>query len=87
MDTGDDTKHMSLSFSVPQSFLPPPPLENMDGSVAMDVDAQKPALREGAKPACNIDGCSKERKYRLVKDWTVGACDIQHLKLLESMAR
>ncbi|KAF8644868.1 hypothetical protein AX16_008223 [Volvariella volvacea WC 439] len=38
------------------------------------------------KPRCAVPNCGAERKYRLVKDFNVGACGIVHLKLLEGMS-
>jgi len=32
---------------------------------------------------CAVDGCEVKRKYRLVSDWTKGACGMEHLKVLE----
>jgi Ino eighty subunit 2 len=77
------TPTMVMSFGVPQ---------------AVDVAAHEAHIQEAAahaellkKPAqqpslCGIDGCTKPRKYRLVKDWTTGACGLPHLKMLEGRA-
>lgn len=65
---------------------------------AMDVDgapAPPPAStlptvpppqppRSNEPAVCAVAGCGAKRKYRLVKDWTVGACGMGHLKLLEA---
>lgn len=43
-----------------------------------------PEVVEGRGPGtCAIEGCGNARKYRLVKDWKVGACGLPHLKALE----
>lgn len=70
-------RKMVLSFSVPVSILPPP---------GMDVDgaSSHPTRPKLAKASlCDVDGCGKGRKYRLVKDWERGACGMEHLKALE----
>jgi Ino eighty subunit 2 len=47
---------------------------------------QLPPLVPPAPQTCAIEGCREKRKYRWVKDWTVGACGMGHLKLLDSGA-
>lgn len=68
--TDGESPSMVLSFSVPQPVaLAPPP---------------EPEVPQPTGPAtCAVEGCGQLRKYRLVKDWTVGACGMPHLKLLE----
>jgi len=63
---------MKLTFSVPASVLlqdTAPPAET------------KVPLAE--KPVCDVSGCERARKYRLVSDWLKGACGMEHLKVLE----
>lgn len=69
-----ETVGMGITFSVPEVlFTPAPACETT------------PSPRLGAGPGvCAIDGCGKPRKYRLPKDWTIGACDSAHLRLLSS---
>lgn len=91
-------KTMTLSFSVPVSMLPPPSkAEGHDHAVTdMDVDGTPAALvKTKAKTTppsrpptngnslCDVEGCGQTRKYRLVKDWTRGACGMEHLKALQ----
>ncbi|KIM37991.1 hypothetical protein M413DRAFT_76500 [Hebeloma cylindrosporum] len=65
---------MAITFSVPENLVSPKP-----------VAETTPAARPGAGPGiCAIDGCGKPRKYRLPKDWTIGACDSTHLRLLSA---
>jgi Ino eighty subunit 2 len=75
------------------------PTEGMAGSAKMDLDsgasigvsyvsgassAGPPVPGPGKGPGvCAIQGCTAARKYRFVKDWTVGACGMGHLKDLE----
>ena len=61
---------MVLSFSVPQTVAPPlvPVFE---------------APRSQDSVSCAVEGCNQHRRYRLVKDWKIGACGMSHLKLLE----
>ncbi|KAG6330673.1 hypothetical protein ID866_8416, partial [Astraeus odoratus] len=65
---------MRLTFSVPVCALPPDGVQGQDGVV------RPPST---AKPICDVSGCGRARKYRLVKDWVKGACGMDHLKLLE----
>ncbi|KAF8549300.1 hypothetical protein OG21DRAFT_1470188 [Imleria badia] len=70
--SGDANGRMKLSFSVPVSVLPedtPPPSETRFPSPE--------------KPVCDVSGCERARKYRLVRDWLKGACGMEHLKMLE----
>ncbi|KAJ7582481.1 hypothetical protein C8J56DRAFT_792190 [Mycena floridula] len=72
-ETEDDSmKKMTLLFSVPPGALESSP----------DV-FQPPSIPTSTRPRCAVDGCSLDRKYRLVKNWNVGACGMMHLKLLE----
>ncbi|KAJ3576369.1 hypothetical protein NP233_g459 [Leucocoprinus birnbaumii] len=64
-----ESPNMVLSFSVPQSIALVPP------------ESEEPKPR--GPEICAVEGCSQLRKYRLVKDWTIGACGMPHLKLLE----
>ncbi|EKM78739.1 hypothetical protein AGABI1DRAFT_114341 [Agaricus bisporus var. burnettii JB137-S8] len=67
--SGDSAK-MVLSFSVPPTALPASPHEL--------------EIRQLKTPSnCAVEGCSQPRKYRLVKDWAIGACGMTHLKFLE----
>ncbi|KAJ7139261.1 PAPA-1-like conserved region-domain-containing protein [Mycena epipterygia] len=67
----------SLSFSIPESFLP-----------ATDEQIMVHAQLSAVAPArCAVEGCQAERKYRAVgKAWGVGACGLGHLKVLEGRA-
>ncbi|KAF8881769.1 hypothetical protein BD779DRAFT_996088 [Infundibulicybe gibba] len=70
--------HLSLTFSIPTSvFTAAGPRE----PGLMDIDPG-PETKPGPD-ICAADGCDKVRKYRLVKNWTIGACGMEHLKLLE----
>ena len=40
--------------------------------------------RIAGQQMCAVEGCGEKRKYRWVKDWTVGACGMGHLKLLDA---
>lgn len=44
-------------------------------------DSQTDKVRAARGPGvCAVAGCGQPRKYRSVKDWTIGACGIEHLK-------
>ncbi|TEB26137.1 hypothetical protein FA13DRAFT_1112228 [Coprinellus micaceus] len=83
-------RKMVLSFSVPLSLVPEPISES-----PMDIDGPHPPPplpavvgkfpNKPSEPAiCAIAGCGAKRKYRLVRDWTIGACGMGHLKVLEA---
>lgn len=81
-------RKMVLSFSVPVSILPSPPeaIALDAASAGMDVDgasSQSTRPKTKTNSLCDVDGCGKGRKYRLVKDWERGACGMEHLKALE----
>jgi len=65
---------MRLMFSVPVCALPP----NIQAQVGDQVNAPV-----AMKAICDVSGCGRDRKYRLVKEWQKGACGMDHLKLLE----
>ncbi|KAG9311518.1 hypothetical protein JVU11DRAFT_7721 [Chiua virens] len=67
----DKDGQLRLTFSVPVSIL--------HGSVPTPQATLPPA----EKPVCDVSGCDRARKYRLVKDWLKGACGMEHLKMLE----
>jgi Ino eighty subunit 2 len=62
-----ESTSMVLSFSVPPSEVIPAP------------EPEAPKIPD----TCAMDGCRQPRKYRLVRDWTIGACGMPHLKALE----
>jgi Ino eighty subunit 2 len=69
-----EEKSMTISFSVPVSLLPR----------ISESEQKLPLPVPGPVAICDYEGCSLGRKYRLVKDWTKGACGMAHLKALES---
>ncbi|GLB38880.1 putative PAPA-1-like conserved region [Lyophyllum shimeji] len=74
---------MRITFSVPVSALPLPPASVDVLPDAMQLD-QKPRHAITRPTECAAPGCGKPFRYRLVKDWTRGACGITCLKLLEA---
>ncbi|KAJ7604721.1 hypothetical protein DFH06DRAFT_1253883 [Mycena polygramma] len=69
----DGERTMSISFSVPEAFLP----STERVTVHLSAGAPAPGL-------CAVEGCGGARKYRAVgKAWGVGACGMGHLKVLE----
>lgn len=66
-----DEKTMSISFSVP-IIVDIPPLKN-----TASFEARR-AL------ACGVNGCAGTVKYKLVRDSSLGACGMAHLKCLET---
>jgi Ino eighty subunit 2 len=69
----EPTKSMAITFGVPVGMLTP------ENTAEVSPRAERPAA-----PICAVQGCGATRKYRLVKDWTQGACGLSHLKTLES---
>ena len=95
----DKQTQMTITFSVPESvFLPPGPLEvhptimatSSETAMQIDVHPSDPeweGLRGAKGPGiCAIEGCGQPRKYRVPKDWTIGACGSDHLRTLSSRA-
>ncbi|KAL0565566.1 hypothetical protein V5O48_016456 [Marasmius crinis-equi] len=68
---------MTLSFSIPPAYLETPGLSQ---------NPITPAPPRGTQ-TCAVAECSSPRKYRLVSDWTIGACGMGHLKVLETQSR
>ncbi|KAJ3768635.1 PAPA-1-like conserved region-domain-containing protein [Lentinula raphanica] len=67
-------RRMQFSLSIPAAFLPSEVETNFT-----------PSSPDPAPAICAVSGCGDLRKYRLVKDWRIGACGMAHLKVLESM--
>ncbi|KAJ3507117.1 hypothetical protein NLJ89_g6484 [Agrocybe chaxingu] len=76
---------VALTFSVPDTLFPTSPPAPPE--VVRQVDAQAEKERAARGPGvCAIVGCGKPRKYRLPRDWTIGACDSIHLRVLANQA-
>ena len=79
----------ALSFSVPVAYLPdqPPDGENGVGAGGAPVPplAISPLKPPEPKPVplCDVKGCQLPRKYKLVKNPTMGGCGMEHLKMLQ----
>lgn len=74
-----DGQVMEITFSVPEAFVPPP--VNREHLIELEK------LRAARGPGiCAVDGCGRLRKYRLPRDWTIGACDSTHLKIVANQA-
>jgi len=49
--------------------------------------------REGGKGVCKVEGCGKERKYRVVgggeREWKEGwgGCGLDHLRVVQGMGK
>ena len=77
--SGDSDRQveMGITFSVPEAFVPPP----IDREKLIEMEK----LRAGRGPGiCAVEGCGRLRKYRVPRDWTIGACDSTHLKIVAS---
>ncbi|KAF5383040.1 hypothetical protein D9615_004796 [Tricholomella constricta] len=72
---------MRITFSVPASVLPSNPAAGVLDAMLLDKKASPVSTRP---TGCSVPGCDKPFRYRLVKDWTRGACGISCLKLLEA---
>ncbi|KIY46092.1 PAPA-1-domain-containing protein [Fistulina hepatica ATCC 64428] len=73
-----------ISFSIPPSVSLPPARSQAPAQApdAMDVDTPPPPRVKSN--VCALPNCCEPLKYRLVKDWTIGACGMAHLKALEA---
>ncbi|KAF9266126.1 hypothetical protein L218DRAFT_858712 [Marasmius fiardii PR-910] len=75
--TSSEPKGMSLSFSIPPAFLSETSLAQIPTTLPPPKGPQ----------TCAVAKCKSPRKYRLVSDWTIGACGMSHLKILEKQTR
>lgn len=71
----DRQLEMGITFSVPEAFIPPPAKEQDSIELEKIRAARGPGL-------CAVEGCGKPRKYRAPRDWTIGACDSTHLRII-----
>ena len=76
---GGQKVEMGLTFSIPEHVVP---LSDLDVKNRASLENIRAATGPGI---CAVKGCGKSRKYRLTKDWTIGACDWNHLRILESI--
>ncbi|KAF9074523.1 hypothetical protein BDP27DRAFT_1214171, partial [Rhodocollybia butyracea] len=78
-------KQMRMYLAIPAAFLPPS--ENLADTVT-SFDGPPRVPTPGSRPPaiCAISGCESPRKYRLVRDWRIGACGMVHLKALEGIS-
>ena len=75
----DRQVEMGITFSVPEAFIPPP----VNTEESIDLEKLRAARGPGI---CAVQGCGRQRKYRLPRDWTIGACDSTHLKIVANQA-
>lgn len=75
----DRQVEMGITFSVPEAFIPPP----VDREQLIELEKLRAARGPGI---CAVEGCGRLRKYRLPRDWTIGACDSTHLKIVANQA-
>ncbi|PPR03725.1 hypothetical protein CVT24_007373 [Panaeolus cyanescens] len=76
--------HMSITLSIPENIIPPQTSSDSTPAKA-PIEEEDPKVKAARGPGiCAVEGCGKPRKYRVPKDWTVGACDATHLKLVAS---
>lgn len=53
----------------------------------------KVEVKKGGKGVCKVEGCGKERKYRVVgggeREWAEGwgGCGVEHLKEVQGMVK
>ena len=50
---------------------------------AVGLPVEPPIPRRG-NGRCVVEGCGRDRKYRSVKDPTVGGCSMEHLKMVNN---
>ena len=76
----DRQVEMGITFSVPEVFVPPP----VNREKLIELEKLRAASR--GTGICSVEGCDRLRKYRLARDFTIGACDSTHLKIVENQA-
>lgn len=72
-----DGPTMGITFSVPVSVIPPQP-------PSLPLEPADTNVRPPPPKTCAAPGCGKLMRYRVVKDWTKGACGIPCLKTVEA---
>lgn len=75
------TRTTQFTFAVPQLMDVPTHEENIRFATSIAEAARKSRDHD---TQCAISGCDAPRKYRLAKNWTIGACGLPHLKMLET---
>ncbi|KAH7906976.1 hypothetical protein BJ138DRAFT_1161317 [Hygrophoropsis aurantiaca] len=78
-----DNPRMRLTFSIPVCALPSAAAHITSDSAALTNIPITPEATKKQPPVCDVEGCTRARKYRLVKDWMRGACGMEHLRVLE----
>jgi len=78
-ENADRQEEMQITFSVPEAFVPRP--VNVE-SESMKMEKLGAAHGPGF---CAVEGCGKPRKYRVPRDWTIGACDSIHLRIVANI--
>ncbi|TFK19484.1 hypothetical protein FA15DRAFT_648267 [Coprinopsis marcescibilis] len=74
-----------MSFSVPASAFPGWEVpEEYPSAEAIECEPDPNVRMQMGPGVCAVEGCGGKRKDRCVKDWTVGACGMAHLKALET---
>ncbi|KAF8157234.1 hypothetical protein B0H34DRAFT_798529 [Crassisporium funariophilum] len=79
---GEEKVQMAITFSVPEALFPPlaDGVEEKANTTSRQMEDKIRAAR--GPGTCAVEGCGKPRKYRVPKDWTVGACDSSHLRIV-----
>ena len=67
---------MGITFSVPEAFVPSPAVSREE---SIELEKNRAARGPGV---CAVEGCGQVRKYRLPRDWTIGACNSTHLRIV-----
>jgi Ino eighty subunit 2 len=78
VEGGERRIEMGITFSVPENVIPQP----SDKTDIIPDENQKKIQAARGPGVCAVEGCGKPRKYRLPRDWTIGACDSTHLRIL-----
>ena len=71
----DHQMEMGITFSVPEALIPP--LVKEEDPIELEK------LRAARGPGlCAVEGCGLPRKYRVPRNWMIGACDSMHLRIV-----
>jgi len=70
---------MEISFSIPQVLFPL--LNEQEPPTTSGKQLTETRIARGPG-ICKVEGCGQPRKYRVPRDWTTGACNSTHLRIL-----
>ncbi|KAF8810079.1 hypothetical protein BYT27DRAFT_6500512 [Phlegmacium glaucopus] len=70
---------MEISFSIPEILCSPLNEQELSTTSGKQLTEIRIARGHGM---CGVEGCERPRKYRVPRDWTIGACNSTHLRIM-----